>query len=187
MRGMLEDDMTNRKNQQLKDLQAFQKRQAEEKRNNEKNWKNNQENQNQFEISRTNMSEFMTEARQTTSSELAPHRYVPYHFKGLRADQIDMIKSERNQQVVQADEDRRNNASEEYSWAVQNLANTQHKLNNEIDLQNKNADMNAAQSIHNQQETQDKNARWPNMYGDLDKLPEVTKDMVQGAVSRPVM
>lgn len=128
----------------------------------------------------------MTEARQTTSSELAPHRYVPYHFKGLRADQIDMIKSEREQQVTNAEDARRNDASEEYSWAVQNLANTQHKLNNEIDLQNKNADMNAAQRDHNLQENQEKHARWPNMYGDLDKLPEVTRDMAQGAVSRPV-
>lgn len=31
-----------------------------------------------------------------------------------------------------------------------------------------------------------KDARWPNMYGDLDPLPEVTRDMVAGANPRPV-
>lgn len=31
-----------------------------------------------------------------------------------------------------------------------------------------------------------KDERWPNMYGDLDKLPEVKKDMVEGADPRPI-
>ena len=31
-----------------------------------------------------------------------------------------------------------------------------------------------------------KNARWPNMYGDLNPLPDVQKDMVGTAVSRPI-
>ena len=31
-----------------------------------------------------------------------------------------------------------------------------------------------------------KDARWPNMYGDLDALPDVKKDMVASAHSRPI-
>ena len=31
-----------------------------------------------------------------------------------------------------------------------------------------------------------KNARWPNMYGDLNPLPAVTKDMVTEANVRPI-
>lgn len=95
MRGMLEDEMTIKKKNQLKDLQAYNQRLAEEKRQREKNWRDNQESQNQHEISRTNMSDFMTEAAKTTESQLAPHRYVPYHFKGLRPEQVDSIKIER--------------------------------------------------------------------------------------------
>lgn len=38
---------------------------------------------NQNEIYRTNMSDIMTENEKTTTSQLAPHRFVPYHFKGL--------------------------------------------------------------------------------------------------------
>lgn len=68
----------------------------------------------------------MQEASATTKSQIAPHRYVPYHFKGLRPDQIETIKAEREGQVVQQGVNRKQENEEEYSWAVQNLANTQH-------------------------------------------------------------
>jgi len=32
-----------------------------------------------------------------------------------------------------------------------------------------------------------KDARWPNMYGDLDPLPDVKKDMVAGANPRTIV
>ena len=38
--------------------------------------------------------DLMTENRETTTSMLAPHRFKPYHFKGLRPEQIDGIKTE---------------------------------------------------------------------------------------------
>jgi len=43
---------------------------------------------------------------------------------------------------------------------------------------------------HRDQHLLDKTAkdeRWPNMYGDLNPLPDVQKDMVAGAVSRPIV
>ena len=83
------------------------------------------------------MSDIMTENFKTTSSALAPHRYVPYHFKGLRPGQIDGINEERAGQVEYNKCAIKNQNSEEYQWAVQNLANNQHFLNNEIDLQEK--------------------------------------------------
>ena len=41
----------------------------------------------------------MTENPMTTTSQLAVHRYVPYHFKGLRPDQVEQIEAERQQQL----------------------------------------------------------------------------------------
>ena len=64
------------------------------------------------------MSDFMTEAAKTTESQLAPHRYVPYHFKGLRPDQVDSIKIERELQVTQNEQERQDRSVEEYNWAV---------------------------------------------------------------------
>ena len=52
-----------------------------------------------MEIARTNMSDFMTENPMTTTSQLAKHRYVPYHFKGLKPEHIDGINATRLQQT----------------------------------------------------------------------------------------
>jgi hypothetical protein len=71
----------------MKQMQEENKRLALEKRQRENAWKNDQEKQNQFEIANTNHSDIMTENPGTTQSQLAGHRYVPYHFKGLRPDQ----------------------------------------------------------------------------------------------------
>jgi hypothetical protein len=38
-------------------------------------------------------SDVMRENPATTISQHADHRYVPYHFKGLRPDQIDDINA----------------------------------------------------------------------------------------------
>lgn len=173
MRGMLEDEMTMRKKQQLAELQAYNKQLAQDKRNREKAWKDNQEAQNTFEITRTNMSDIMTENPGTTVSKLAPHRYVPYHFKGLKPEQVEGIDMERYAQTVERKQLNRAQADEDQQWAVQNLANTQEQLNNEVALQNQQAHMNASTRDHNLTEKEAKDARWPNMYGDLNPLPDV--------------
>jgi hypothetical protein len=83
MRGMLEDENNNKRAQMMKEMQEENKRLAREKRDRESKWRNDQERQNQFEIVNSNTSDLMTENPGTTQSQLAEHRYVPYHFKGL--------------------------------------------------------------------------------------------------------
>jgi hypothetical protein len=41
---------------------------------------------------------------------------VPYHFKGLRKDQVDDILAQREQQTVDNKIQRQNENSEEYQW-----------------------------------------------------------------------
>ena len=86
MRGMLEDENTMKRQQMMKQMQEENKRLAQEKRDRENNWKNNQQKQNKFEITHVDSSDFMRENPTTTISQHAGHRYVPYHFKGLRPD-----------------------------------------------------------------------------------------------------
>ena len=83
------------------------------------------------------MSDFMTENPMTTTSQLSKHRYVPYHFKGLKPQTVEEIEATRAQQLVHNKAAVKNQNSEDYQWAVQNLANTQHFLNNEVELQEK--------------------------------------------------
>lgn len=70
------------------------------------------------------MSDIMTENPGTTVSKLAPHRYVPYHFKGLKPEDAAVIDIERHAQVVEKKKLNKQAKEEEQAWAVQNLANT---------------------------------------------------------------
>ena len=76
--------------------------------------------------------------------------------------------------------------AEEQAWAVQNLANTTHFLNNEVELANRQAQMTKEHSDQALVDKAAKDARWPNMYGDLNPQPDVTKDMVAGANVREI-
>ena len=78
-------------------MAQYNKQLAEDKKQRELKWKNEQEQSNQAEIYRTNMSDIMTENEATTKSQLAPHRFVPYHFKGLTKAQQDDIMAQREQ------------------------------------------------------------------------------------------
>lgn len=60
----------------------------------------------------------MTENRFTTVSQHAGHRYVPYHFKGLREDQIADINAQRAAQVKENKDARRAEREEEAAWAL---------------------------------------------------------------------
>lgn len=113
------------------------------------------------------MSDIMTENEATTTSQLAPHRFVPYHFKGFTKAQQEDIMNQRENQVVEAKALKKNSEAEEYQWAVQNLANTQHFLNNEIELAEKEKKLIGEHRDQHLVDKTAKDARWPNMYGDL--------------------
>jgi hypothetical protein len=54
------------------------------------------------------------------------------------------------------------------------LANTQNLLDNEVDLAQKQKMMMGSLRDEHLRQKQEKDAMWPNKYGDLDPLPEVT-------------
>ena len=60
------------------------------------------------------MSDIMTENEATTTSQLAPHRFVPYHFKGLTKAQQEDIMNQRENQVIEAKALKKNDEAEEY-------------------------------------------------------------------------
>ena len=177
MRGLLEDENTDKRNKMMKEMQEENQRLAREKRDREAKWRNDQEKQNQFEIANTNASHIMTENRQTTTSELAPHRYVPYHFKGLRPDQIAEIEATRFQQTRDkkaADEQER---MVEQAWAIQHAKNTEMMLNNEMELKSRQEQMVKELKEQHKVDKVAKDQKWPNHYGDLNALPDVTKNI----------
>ena len=56
MRGMLEDEMTDKRNQKLKEMQLENKRLALEKKQREQKWREEQERMNQKEIADPNFT-----------------------------------------------------------------------------------------------------------------------------------
>jgi len=95
--------------------------------------------------------------------------------------------SQREEQVAVAKQLNKNQNSEEYQWAVQNLANTQQFLNNEVELAEKEKKLTEQHRDQHLVDKAAKDARWPNMYGDLNPLPDVKKDMVANASVRPIV
>ena len=61
----------------------------------------------------------MTENPATTTSQLAGSRYVPYHFKGLRPDQVEQINAERQQQLRDNKTEKMRQQEEDRQWAMQ--------------------------------------------------------------------
>ena len=177
MRGMLEDEATAKKAGMMKAMQEENLRLAQAKRDRETAWKNDQQAQNKFELDATNNSNIMTENFNTTASQLAPHRYVPYHFKELRPDQIAEIDATRAQQVRDNKAARTFEKEEEAAWAAQQAANNQMLLQNEIDKADQYRMKNAEMRDESRKEKVEKDARWPNMYRDLDALPVVQQDL----------
>ena len=72
---------------------------AKEKRDREAKEKQDLAWWSQHEQQYTSEHDLMTENFGTTKSMLADHRFKPYHFKGLREDQIKGIFDERAHQV----------------------------------------------------------------------------------------
>ena len=66
-----------------------------------------------------------------------------------------------------------NEKEEERLWALQQEANRQMQLANEMEIKRKQQEMLAAQRDTNQDMKLEKNHRWQNFYGEKDDLPPV--------------
>lgn len=60
-----------------------------------------------------------TEDPNTSQSMLAPHRVIPYHYKGFNQDKQDAIIQERNSQVQNRKMREEMEKEEERLWALQ--------------------------------------------------------------------
>jgi hypothetical protein len=141
MRGMLEDEMTDKRTRMMKELQEENKRMALAKKQKETQWKDSQQSQNKSEISIVDGSDLMTENPATTTSMHGGHRYVPYHFKGLTPEQKASIIAEREQQLRDNRAQKAQETEEERQWALQQDLNRQIMMQNEQELEGRKKQM----------------------------------------------
>ena len=62
---------------------------------------------------------FFNEHFDKTQSQLAPHRYIPYNFKGLREDQKAQINLELQHQIKEAEYKKKQEEDEDKLWGIQ--------------------------------------------------------------------
>ena len=115
----------------------------------------------------------MTENPATTQSMHAQHRYVPYHFKGLTPEQKAQIEYERQQQLVEKQRIKAHEAEEERQWAMQQQANTQLMLHNEMELREKQRQIAEGLKTQHKSDKHVKNEKWTNYYGEQQPLPSL--------------
>lgn len=86
MRGMLEDESTNKRNAAYKQLQVDNARMAQEKRDRESNWKNGQANSNKNELDSTiNKNVLQTTFAASTMGSANPRDTLPYNYQNYVA------------------------------------------------------------------------------------------------------
>jgi hypothetical protein len=102
----------------------------------------------------------ITENPNTTQSQLAGHRYVPYHFKGLKPDTKEEIMATRAQQLAENRMAKEREQEEERQWAMQQEANRQLMLQNELELAEKQRQMVAMHKTQHKQDKHAKDQRW---------------------------
>ena len=100
------------------------------------------------------------------------HRYVPYHFKGLRPDQKEEIEAQRVQQLRDHKQAKREEQDEELLWAMQQEANRQLMLQNEIELADKERMLMEQHRAQHKVDKVEKDTRWQNFYGEKNAQPD---------------
>lgn len=109
---------------------------------------------------------FFNEHFDKTKSELGPHRYIPYNFKGLRHDQIEGIELERQQQLKEAEYQKEQAKEEERLWGLQAEHLRKLTIKQDRQLKKDNRDVTIAKSQTNVAQKSEHYMKWKDPYGD---------------------
>ena len=109
---------------------------------------------------------FFNEHFDKTKSVVADHRFIPYNFKGLRQDQIDGIKLEREQQMKEMEMKKKQEEDEERLWGIQAEHLRKLKIKQDRLLKKNARDMEQAQSVKNVEMKSEHYMKWKDPYGD---------------------
>ena len=177
----MHDQQTLRINQILKETQEENERNrkamlkatmdqnamdAQSKRDTDNKQRDDWNYQEQHDVNYTNTHDFMTENHATTQSMLAPHRYKPYHFKGLTPEHQAQIKLEREQQLKEIEMEKKRKSDEDKMWSLQQEHLRRMQILQDRDLQRQQrAVATATRSTQEQQDAELKN-KWRDPYGD---------------------
>jgi len=119
MRKDLEDDFSTKQKVVKKAYSEANRVLAQEKSDNDFNQKVNEDASNKNHLQYNTTNNFCTENTGTCQSELAPHRVIPYHWKGMNEHQRKEILTEQEKQRKEAERIKNLQKEEERLYALQ--------------------------------------------------------------------
>jgi len=119
MRKDLEDDFSQKHKTVKKAYSEANRVLAQEKSDKEFTQKVKEDSDNKNHIQHNTTNVFCTENTETCQSQLAPHRVIPYHWKGMNEHQRTNILHEQDKQRKEADSIKKLQKDEEKLYAMQ--------------------------------------------------------------------
>lgn len=119
MRKELENDYSDKHKTMQKAYMETNKALAQNKIDNERVARETDDIERQKHIEHITGHNFFTENTDTCQSQLAPHRVLPYHWKGMNEHQRGDILHEQDKQRKEADSIKKLKQDEEKLYAIQ--------------------------------------------------------------------
>jgi len=119
MRHSLENDFQHRQKTMQKAYMENNRTLAKEKADRDRTAKLMEESEKQNHMNHNTANDFYTENTATCQSELAPHRVIPYHWKGMNEHQRNQILNEQDKQRKETDNIKNLKKEEERLFALQ--------------------------------------------------------------------
>jgi len=119
MRQGLEEDYTDKHKTMQKAYMEVNKALSQNKVDKERVARENEDLDKQRHIEYNTGNNFYTENTETCQSQLAPHRVIPYHWKGMNEHQRNDILHEQDKQRKEADSIKKLQKDEDKHYALQ--------------------------------------------------------------------
>jgi len=165
MRKDLEDDYSHRQKTVKKAYSEANRVLAQEKMDKDYSSKVNEDvtNKNHLEYNTTN--NFCTEDTGTCQSQLAPHRVIPYHWKGMNEHQRKEILTEQEKQRTEAERIKNLQKEEEKLYAMQAEHQRKMQIQMEREKNRRKEEILKNQKEFNLLKDQEQQVRIKSMYG----------------------
>jgi len=165
MRKGLEDDYAYRNKTIQKAQMEVNKALAQDKVDKERVVRENEDLDKQKHIEYNTGNNFYTENTETCQSQLAPHRVIPYHWKGMNEHQRNNVLDEQDKQRKEAESIKKLQKDEEKYYAMQAEHQRKMQINMEREKARRKEELQKNQQEFNQLKDQEQAIKIKTMYG----------------------
>jgi len=165
MRKDLEDDFSNKNKVVKKSYSEANRVLAQEKSDKEFDHKVKEDADNKNHIDYNTTNKFCTENTNTCQSQLAPHRVIPYHWKGMNEHQRKEILTEQEKQRKETERIKNLQKEEERLYALQAEHQRKMQIQMEREKNRRKEELLKNQKEFNLLKNEEQQVRIKSMYG----------------------